>query len=311
VTGRDPRLPAALAEFAERFARGEFWESHEVLEGPWRRGRSGFYKGLILLASAWVHVGRGNARGVSAQLRKTVRELAPFRPAHLGVDVDALLAHAGRLAAAVAADPAGGGAAWARACPPPVLAPDPARIRGDEPELRDDPAPALSTPVPEAMHPRAAELARELDLLPHPEGGRFRETFRSHLRVRPDRAPADRCALTTIYFLLAAGEQSRWHRVTADEAWHFYEGDPLELLWLDPGGERCHRVLLGPVGGGREPVHVVPAGCWQAARPTGAFTLVGCTVGPGFEFEDFAMLDGFPDVAERIRGRFPEFSGLI
>jgi hypothetical protein len=311
VTAPDPRLPPALAEFAERFARGEFWASHETLEGPWRRGRSGFYKGLILLASAWVHVDRGNARGVAAQLRKAARELEPWRPVHLGVDVDALLAHAACLAATVAADPAGGAAAWARSCPPPVLAPDPARVRGDEPELRDDPAPAFFTPRPDAMHPRAAELARELDLQPHPEGGRFRETFRSHLRVRPDRAPADRSALTTIYFLLAAGEQSRWHRVTADEAWHFYEGDPLELLWLDPGGDRCHRVLLGPVGEGREPVHVVPAGCWQAARPTGAFALVGCTVGPGFEFEDFAMLDAHPEVAERIRRGFPDLAGLI
>lgn len=309
MTGR-ARIPAALAEFAERFRRGEYWEGHEVLEEPWRAGRSGFYKGLILLASAWVHVGRGNPRGVEAQLRKAARELAPFRPAYLGVDVDALLSHARRLAAAVAADPAGGAVAWARACPPPPLAPDPALVRGDEPELRDAPAP--STHRPEApMHPRAAELLRDLDLRPHPEGGHFREVFRSHLRVRPDRAPADRAALTSIYFLLAAGEQSRWHRVTSDEAWHFYEGDPLELLWLDPGGARCHRVLLGPVGGGREPVHVVPAGCWQAARPLGAFALVGCSVGPGFEFEDFAMLDAHPEVAARIRRDHPELAGLI
>ncbi|HEV2148480.1 MAG TPA: DUF309 domain-containing protein, partial [Longimicrobiaceae bacterium] len=108
-----PGVPAALREFADRFGRGEFWESHEVLEAPWRRGRSGFYKGLILLASAWVHVERGNARGVAAQLRKTERELAPYRPAYLGLDVDALLAHAARLAAAVAAGPEGGAGAWA------------------------------------------------------------------------------------------------------------------------------------------------------------------------------------------------------
>lgn len=160
------------------------------------------------------------------------------------------------------------------------------------------------------MHHRATELLHALDLRPHPEGGHYREVYRSHLRVRPDRAPADRDALTTIYFLLAAGEQSRWHRVESDEAWHFYEGDPLELFWLDPAGTRCHRALLGPVGGGAEPVHVVPAGCWQAARPTGAFTLVGCTVGPGFEFEDFALLDAHPETAERIRRDFPELAGL-
>lgn len=306
MTGGSP-FPAELLAFAERFRRGEFWESHETLEGPWRRGRSGFYKGLILLASAWVHVGRGNARGVAAQLRKTARELEPYRPAHLGVDVDALLDHAARLAAAVADDPAAGPDAWARRCPPPPLALDPARLRGDEPELRRHP----DTPDG-PMHPRAAELIRELDLRPHPEGGWYREVYRSPLRVRPDRGAADRDALTTIYFLLASGERSRWHRVAgADEAWHFYEGDPLELFWLDPSGDRCHRAELGPVGGGREPVHVVPAGCWQAARPTGAFALVGCTVGPGFEFEDFAMLDAHPEVAGRIRRDFPELAELV
>ncbi|HEX2092878.1 MAG TPA: cupin domain-containing protein [Longimicrobiaceae bacterium] len=160
------------------------------------------------------------------------------------------------------------------------------------------------------MHPRADELLRLLELTPHPEGGHFREVFRSHLTVVPDcRDP--RSALTTIYFLLARGERSRWHRVLSDEAWHFYEGDPLELLWLDPSGTRCHRERLGPVREGCQPVRVVPAGCWQAARPTGEFTLVGCTVGPGFEFEDFALLDAYPEVAEWIRRDFPELAELI
>lgn len=161
------------------------------------------------------------------------------------------------------------------------------------------------------MHERAAELLRRLELQPHPEGGHFREVYRSHLEVRPGWKDATRSALTTIYFLLASGERSRWHRVTADEVWHFYEGDPLELFWLDPGGTRCHRARLGPVAEGCEPVHVVPSGCWQAARPAGAYTLVGCTVGPGFEFEDFAMLDAHPEVAAWIRERFPETAELI
>lgn len=130
-------FPAALREFAALFGRGEFWESHEVLEAPWRKGRSGFYRGLILLASAWVHVRRGNPRGVAAQLRKTRREMAPYRPAYLGVDVDALLAHADRLAAAVEAHREGGAGPWERAEPPPAIVLDPARLRGDEPELRD------------------------------------------------------------------------------------------------------------------------------------------------------------------------------
>ena len=134
-----PPFPAPLREFAEQWGRGEFWESHETLEAPWRLGRSPFYQGLILLASAWVHVRRGNPRGVAAQLRKAERRLGAYRPAYLGLDVDALLAHAERLAAAVAADPADPGA-WERAAPPPPLRLDPARLRGDEPE-RSLPAP--------------------------------------------------------------------------------------------------------------------------------------------------------------------------
>ena len=91
-----PLLPPAYAAFLERFAAGEYWEAHEVLEGAWRTGRSGFYKGLILLASAYVHGQRGNAHGVEAQLRKAARELAPYAPFYLGQDVDALLALARR-----------------------------------------------------------------------------------------------------------------------------------------------------------------------------------------------------------------------
>jgi hypothetical protein len=90
------RIPDALCEFAALFNRGEFWESHEVLETPWRQARSGFLQGLILVASAWVHVRRGNPRGILAQLRKAERRLSPYRPAYQGVDVDALLAHAPR-----------------------------------------------------------------------------------------------------------------------------------------------------------------------------------------------------------------------
>ncbi|MBV9772519.1 MAG: cupin domain-containing protein [Gemmatimonadetes bacterium] len=161
------------------------------------------------------------------------------------------------------------------------------------------------------MHPRAAELLRMLELQPHPEGGHFREVFRSGQAVRPAWLDEPRAALTAIYFLLTAGERSRWHLVTSDEVWNFYEGDPLELVWLDPSGTRCTHERLGPVGEGCRPTHVVPAGCWQAARPTGAYALVGCSVGPGFEFADFRMLDSDPEMAERIRRDFPETAELI
>jgi uncharacterized protein len=161
------------------------------------------------------------------------------------------------------------------------------------------------------VHPRAAELIGALGLRPHPEGGHYGEVFRSSLDVRVSDREVSRRALTSIYFLLAAGERSRWHRVMADEAWHFYEGDPLDLMWLSPSGTECTRRVLGPVARDRSPVHVVPAGCWQAARPTGGYTLVGCSVGPGFEFDDFALLADHPADARALRDRFPDLAALL
>jgi uncharacterized protein len=125
---------------------------------------------------------------------------------------------------------------------------------------------------------RAADLIRGLGLTPHPEGGYYREIFRSAARVQPLDGRTDRLALTTIYFLLVAGQVSRWHRVASDEVWHHYEGGPLELLVADAGFNDVSRHLLGPVSEKTEPVRVVLAGEWQAARPTGTYTLVGCTV---------------------------------
>jgi predicted cupin superfamily sugar epimerase len=105
------------------------------------------------------------------------------------------------------------------------------------------------------------------------------------IRVRDG---ADRGALTTIYFLLAEGTYSAWHRVESDEVWHFYEGEPLELLTRpDPAATPSVTRLDA-----ENRVHVVPARQWQAARPLGAYTLVGCTVGPGFEFDDFELIPG-------------------
>lgn len=129
----------------------------------------------------------------------------------------------------------------------------------------------------------AAEIIRHLGLAPHPEGGHFRETWRDVP------APADRAHSTAIYYLLAAGEVSHWHRVDAAEVWHFYGGAPLELS-VSADGEANQTVLLGPdVVAGQRPQAVVPRHAWQSARSLGDWTLVGCTVAPGFEFAGFEL----------------------
>jgi len=129
----------------------------------------------------------------------------------------------------------------------------------------------------------AEDVIALLELAPHPEGGHFRETFRdSHV--------ADgRAASTAIYFLLAAGEVSRWHRVDAAEVWHWYAGAPLELSLAPPDGALSN-VRLGPgLDSGERPQAVVPAGHWQRARSLAAWSLVGCTVAPGFVFDGFEL----------------------
>ena len=161
------------------------------------------------------------------------------------------------------------------------------------------------------MHTRAAHLISSLELVPHPEGGYFREVYRSGSPVQPIDARATRRALTTIYFLLVAGQVSRWHRVVSDEVWHYYEGDALELLTVDDVFNRVTRTGLGRLDDGVKPVHVVVSNAWQAARPLGAYTLAGCTVGPGFEYEDFEMLRGRPAEAEALRNRHPDVADLI
>ena len=162
------------------------------------------------------------------------------------------------------------------------------------------------------MPSRAAELIAALHLRPHPEGGHYAEVFRSASRVSPSDARGERAAITTIYFLLTAGTHSRWHQVDSDEVWHFYEGDPLELLELDAGATTLARHRLGPVDDtAQRPAHTIPAGAWQAARPLGAYTLVGCTVGPGFEFADFRMLAADTARATAVRAAWPELASLV
>jgi predicted cupin superfamily sugar epimerase len=158
---------------------------------------------------------------------------------------------------------------------------------------------------------RGAYLRATLRLAPHPEGGHYREIYRSPDRVQPADGRSPRQALTNIFFLLQAGEVSRWHRVTSDEVWHFYEGEGLELLVAPPPMDRVARLLLGPVGEGRRPAYTVPAHWWQAARPVGAHALAGCTVAPGFDFADFSFLRDDAALAQRIAVIDPAAAELL
>ncbi len=129
----------------------------------------------------------------------------------------------------------------------------------------------------------ADAIIRLLELQPHPEGGHFRETFRDA------EAPDGRARSTAIYFLLRAGERSHWHRVDAVEVWHYYSGAPLTLRIALPG-EAAMTIRLGPnLAAGERPQAMVPAHAWQAAESLGAWTLVGCTVAPGFRFGGFEL----------------------
>jgi uncharacterized protein len=131
--------------------------------------------------------------------------------------------------------------------------------------------------------PTAADIIARLELQPHPEGGHYRETFRD---TRLD--ANGRSLSTAIYFLLARGERSHWHRIDAEEIWHYYAGSALILQIADDGGRRT--VRLGPdLAAGEIPQAIVPAHAWQAAESTGDWTLVGCTVAPGFDFAKFEL----------------------
>jgi predicted cupin superfamily sugar epimerase len=129
----------------------------------------------------------------------------------------------------------------------------------------------------------AEDVIRLLDLKPHPEGGHYRQTFRDSQITDGGRA-----ASTAIYFLLKRGERSHWHRVDAAEVWHWHAGSPLELRISAGTGTQIIR-LGADLAIGERPQAVVPARAWQAAESLGDWTLVGCTVAPGFQFEGFEL----------------------
>jgi predicted cupin superfamily sugar epimerase len=131
----------------------------------------------------------------------------------------------------------------------------------------------------------AAEVMRLLDLKPHPEGGHYRQTFRD-----PRTVDAGRAASTAIYFLLARGERSHWHKVDAVEIFHYHAGAPLKLEIAANAKDPIECITLGAdLAAGERPQAIVPAHTWQAAQSLGEWTLVGCTVAPGFEFSRFEL----------------------
>ena len=163
------------------------------------------------------------------------------------------------------------------------------------------------------MNEKAKYYIQKLQLKKHPEGGYFREVYRSGEMISIDvpKKNLKRNVSTSIYFLLEGSQISKFHRLKSDELWHFCEGDPLDLHCIDPGAWEAQILRLGPRAEGVSLVHVIRAGCWQAACSTGGYTLVGCTVAPGFEYRDYRIFeDGSAEAAE-LRRRFPGLARFL
>lgn len=160
------------------------------------------------------------------------------------------------------------------------------------------------------MTPSVTALVEQLKLLPHPEGGYYRETYRSEELISqhalPPRFGGERTFSTSIYFLLTAGNFSAFHRIKSEECWHFYAGSSLHVHVLTPAGE-YHLIRLGPdLHSGETFQAVVPAGAWFASETMGAYTLAGCTVSPGFDFRDFELAD-----VAALTAAWPRYASLI
>ena len=158
----------------------------------------------------------------------------------------------------------------------------------------------------------AKDLVERLQLVPHPEGGYFRETYRATEALAatalPRRFGGERSISTAIYFLLEAGQCSHLHRIKADEVWHFYAGDPLDVVEIDAAGDLKVTRRGGDQGGELLYQHTVPAGAWFGATPApgGRFALVGCTVAPGFDFADFEL-----GTRDALLGEYPRHQHWI
>ena len=153
---------------------------------------------------------------------------------------------------------------------------------------------------------REKELIAHLGLRPHPEGGFYAENYRSSITVQ--RGALSRQAGTHIHYLLEKKGISRWHRIDSDELWHLYEGGPLVLHLVNDDFSDYRQHVLSA---GRTFMAVVPQGTWQAAVSPEKYSLVGCTVVPGFEFEEFVLLKDFPAEMEKLLARQPSAAFLL
>ena len=150
---------------------------------------------------------------------------------------------------------------------------------------------------------KASDIIKKYKLTSHPEGGYFSEVFRSELKVF--RGSEERSSLTSIYFLLENGQKSHFHRLTSDETWHFYLGDPLKLYQISKDGKLSETILGKNIFEGESLQLTIPAGVWFAAHSLGEFSFVGCNVGPGFDFSDFEL------ATKDLAAEFTEHQKLI
>lgn len=161
------------------------------------------------------------------------------------------------------------------------------------------------------MNKRAEELIDILKLSPHPEGGYYREVYRSRSELRSPINNEVRNSLTDIYFLLVSGQISRFHKVIHDEIWNFYEGDPLELIEIQSDILKVTKTILGNNAHSPRYKHCIEGNNWQAACSTGEYSLAGCTVAPGFNFADFEFLKDNRPLHDMIVKNDPQLSKLM
>lgn len=155
-------------------------------------------------------------------------------------------------------------------------------------------------------------LIKQLQLLPHPEGGYYRETYRSEISISKTALPSlyggDRSAGTAIYYLLKSGQRSLLHKIVSDELWHFYDGSPLVLAMIFSDGKYEEKILGNNVDEGEVPQIIIKGGTWFGAYPKedNTYSLAGCTVHPGFDFEDFEMAG-----RSKLLSQFPHLEDII